>query len=374
MKLRRLWAIIVKELRQLRRDRMTIAMIIGIPVMQLTLFGYAINTNVRGLKAGIADQANTVASRALVMDMLATEVVVPAAKVDTPQQLMDLIRSGRISVGIAIPPDFERRRFEGREAVQILVDGSDTAVQSAVIQLAQVPIDSSAQASITSASRVPFVTTPPTGQVAIVAFYNPERRSAVNIVPGLIGVILTMTMVLFTAIAIVRERERGNMELLIATPLTSGELMIGKVLPYIGIGFIQTSVVLALGTWVFKVPINGSLLDVYLAAGLLIMGSLSLGLLISTRAQSQFQAMQMSFFVFLPSMLLSGFFFPFAGMPKPIQYFSEILPLTHFMRLIRGVMLRGSSLWELWPDVIALLAFTFVMMAVAILRFRKRLD
>jgi ABC-2 type transport system permease protein len=200
------------------------------------------------------------------------------------------------------------------------------------------------------------------------------RRSAVNIVPGLIGVILTMTMVLFTAIAIVRERERGNMELLIATPLTSAELMIGKVLPYIAIGFIQTSVVLALGTWLFKVPILGSLLEVYLAAGLLIFANLALGLLISTRAQSQFQAMQMSFFVFLPSILLSGFMFPFAGMPHIVQYLAEVLPLTHFLRLIRGVMLRGGSLWELWPDVLALLAFTLVMMSLAILRFRKRLD
>ncbi len=369
MKFRRLWAIVVKEIRQLRRDRMTLAMIVGIPCIQLTLFGYAINTNVRGLQAGIADQANTAGSRAVIMDMLATDVVVPTAKVDTPQQLMELIRRGKISVGIAIPPDFERRRYEGREAVQILVDGSDTAVQSAVIQLAQVPPDSAK-----TDPRVPAVGTPPTGPVSVVAFYNPERRSAVNIVPGLIGVILTMTMVLFTGIAIVRERERGNMELLIATPLTSGELMIGKVLPYIAIGFIQTSVVLALGTWLFKVPVLGSLLDVYLAAGLLIFGNLSMGLLISTRAQSQFQAMQMSFFVFLPSILLSGFMFPFAGMPQPIQYFSEILPLTHFLRLIRGVMLRGGSLWELWPDVLALLAFTLVMMTLAILRFRKRLD
>ncbi len=369
MTFRRLWAVVVKELRQLRRDRMTLAMIVGIPVIQLTLFGYAINTNVRGLQAGIADQANTAASRALVMDMLATDVIEPAAKVDTPQQLMEMMRRGRISVGIAIPPDFERRRYEGREAVQILVDGSDTAVQSAAIQLAQVPIDSSRPDS-----RVPATSTPPMGQIAVVAFYNPERRSAVNIVPGLIGVILTMTMVLFTGIAIVRERERGNMELLIATPLTSAELMIGKVLPYIAIGFIQTSVVLALGIFLFKVPIHGSLLDVYLAAGLLIFANLALGLLISTRAQSQFQAMQMSFFVFLPSILLSGFMFPFAGMPKPIQYFAEVLPLTHFLRLIRGVMLRGGSLWELWPDVLALLAFTLVMMSLAILRFRKRLD
>jgi ABC-2 type transport system permease protein len=287
---------------------------------------------------------------------------------------MELIRRGKISVGIVIPPDFERRRYEGREAVQILVDGSDTAVQSAVIQLAQVPVNSSAQAPITSAARVPATSTPPTGAVNVVSFYNPERRSAVNIVPGLIGVILTMTMVLFTAIAIVRERERGNMELLIATPLTSAELMIGKVLPYIAIGFIQTSVVLALGIWLFKVPVIGSFFDVYITAGLLILANLSMGLLISTRAQSQFQAMQMAFFVLLPSILMSGFMFPFAGMPKPIQYFAEILPLTHFLRLIRGVMLRGGSLRELWPDVAALLAFTFVMMTLAIMRFRKRLD
>ena len=369
MKARRLFAIVVKELRQLRRDRMTLAMIVGIPVMQLILFGYAINFTLRGLDAGIADQANTSASRALVMDMLATGVVAPVRKADTPQELMDMLRRGQISVGIAIPPDFERRRFEGREAVQILVDGSDTAVQGAAAQLAQVPLDSHAVDA-----RVPATTTPPSGQISVVAFYNPERRSAVNIVPGLIGVILTMTMVLFTGIAIVRERERGNMELLIATPLTSAELMIGKVLPYIAIGFVQTSVVLALGTWLFKVPILGSLFGVYVAAGLLILANLALGLLISTRAQSQFQAMQMSFFVFLPSILLSGFMFPFAGMPQPIQYFSEILPLTHFLRLIRGVMLRGGGLWELWPDVMALIAFTLVMMTLAILRFRKRLD
>ena len=369
MSLRRLFAIFLKELRQLRRDRITAAMIIGIPVIQLTLFGYAINTNVRGLDAGIADQAHTTASRALVMDLLATDVVSPKAVVHTPQELMDLIRAGRISVGIAIPPDFERRRAEGREAVQVLVDGSDTAVQNAVAQLLQMPLDSHAPDP-----RVPATSTPPTGTISVVSFYNPERRSAVNIVPGLIGVILTMTMVLFTAIAIVRERERGNMELLIATPLTSSELMIGKVLPYIGIGLIQTSVVLLLGVFLFAVPIRGSLLDVYLAAGLLIVANLSLGLLISTRAQSQFQAMQMSFFVFLPSILLSGFMFPFAGMPRPIQYVAEVLPLTHFLRLIRGVMLRGGSLWELWQEVAALLAFTAVMMTLAIARFRKRLD
>jgi ABC-2 type transport system permease protein len=181
-------------------------------------------------------------------------------------------------------------------------------------------------------------------------------------------------MVRFTGVSIVRERARGNMELLIATPVTSAELMIGKVLPYVAIGLVQTTLVLLLGLWLFQVPVRGSVLDVYLAAMLLVVANLTLGLLISTRAQSQFQAMQMTFFVFLPSILLSGFMFPFAGMPRAIQWFAEILPLTHFLRLIRGIMLRGAGLFELWHEVLALVAFTAVMMAAAILRFRKRLD
>src|SRR5690606_24007640 len=210
--------------------------------------------------------------------------------------------------------------------------------------------------------------------ISVVSFYNPERRSAVNIVPGLIGVILTMTMVLFTAVAIVRERERGNMELLIATPVSRAELMVGKVLPYAGIGLVQTSVILLLGLWLFQVPIRGSVWEVYVAAVLLILANLTLGLLISTRAQSQFQAMQMTFFVFLPSILLSGFMFPFAGMPQVVQWLAEALPLTHFLRLIRGIMLRGADLTEMWREVLALLVFTALMMTLAILRFRKRLD
>ncbi|MGA9341326.1 MAG: ABC transporter permease [Rhodanobacteraceae bacterium] len=369
MSARRLWAIVVKELRQLRRDRITLAMIMLIPVFELVLFGYAINLNLRGLGAGIADEANTAGSRALVMDMLATHVIAPLHAAVTPQQVMVMIRRGEISIGIVIPPDFERRRIDGRPVAQVLVDGSDTVVQSAAAQLAQTPLDSAVPDQ-----RAPATSTPPTPRISVVSFYNPERRSAINIVPGLIGVILTMTMVLFTGIAVVRERERGNMELLIATPLTSSELMVGKVLPYIVIGLIQTSVILWLGIWLFAVPIRGSLLDVYLAAGLLIFANLALGLLISTRAQSQFQAMQMTIFVFLPSILLSGFMFPFAGMPKAAQWIAELLPLTHFLRLIRGVMLRGARLWEMWPDVGVLAVFTLLLMTAAILRFRKRLD
>jgi ABC-2 type transport system permease protein len=362
MNLRRLSAIMVKELRQLRRDRVTLAMIVGIPVMQLVLFGYAINLNLRGLSAGIADQAATAGSRAVVMDMIATGVIDAEIAAATPRQLMDSLRR-------VIPPDFERRRIDGREAVQVLVDGSDTVVQSAAIQLAQMPLDNSrAQANVTGLREV----TP--AQISVVSFYNPERRSEVNIVPGLIGVILTMTMVLFTGVAIVRERERGNMELLIATPVSVSELMVGKVLPYAVIGLVQTTVILLVGLWLFDVPIRGSVLDIYVAAILLVLANLTLGLLISTKAQTQFQAMQMTFFVFLPSILLSGFMFPFAGMPQVVQWIAEVLPLTHFLRLIRGVMLRGAALVELWPSVLALVAFTTVMMTAAILRFRKRLD
>jgi ABC-2 type transport system permease protein len=369
MKARRLGAIMLKELRQLRRDRLTLAMIVMVPVIQLVLFGYAINFNVRGLHAGIADQAGTSASRALVMDMLATGVVKPVLSARTPQELMDAMRRGGISVGIVVPPDFERRRAEGRSVAQILVDGSDTSVLSAAQQLAQVPVDSSAPDP-----RAPARSTPRTASISVVGFYNPQRRTAVNVVPGLIGIILTMTMVMFTSIAIVRERERGNMELLIATPLTSGELMVGKVLPYAGIGLIQTTLVLLLGVWLFDVPIRGGVLEVYAAAVLLIVANLALGLMISTRAQSQFQSMQMTIFIFLPSILLSGFVFPFAGMPVAAQWIAEVLPLTHFLRLIRGVMLRGAVLSEMWVEVAALAVFIVVAMGVAIMRFRKRLD
>lgn len=363
MNLRRLWAILIKELRQLRRDRVTLAMIMGMPILQLMLFGYAINLNLRHLPAAVADQAHTTGSRTAIQDMVASGVIDIVATAQTPQQLIDLLREGHISVGIAVPPDFERRKLDGREALQVMVDGSDNVVQSAAAQLAQYPLN---QPDNFHARTV----TP----ISVVSFYNPERRSPVNIVPGLVGVILTMTMVLFTAVAIVRETERGNMEMLITTPVSRTELMIGKVLPYAGIGLVQTTVILALGVWLFRVPVRGSLWDIYLAASLLILANLSLGLLISTRAKSQFQAMQMTFFVFLPSILLSGFMFPYAGMPLPAQWISEVLPLTHFLRLIRGIMLRGADFMDLWRDAVALLAFIAVMLTLSIRLFHKRLD
>ncbi len=356
-------AVMLKEIRQMARDRMTLAMMIGIPTLQLLLFGYAINPDVRNLPAAAVDMAGTAGSRALVQDMWATGVVRPVAGARTPQELQALLREGRIKVGVLVPPDFERRRVEGCEAVQVLVDGSDTSVQAAARQLAAMPLDGGNPAA-----------KPTPAQVSVLPLYNPRRISAINVVPGLIGVILTMTMVMFTAMAIVRERERGNLELLITTPVSSGELMVGKVLPYIAVGLVQVSVVLLLGAALFEVPIRGSLAGVYGAAMLLIVANLTLGLFVSTLARTQFQAMQMAFFLFLPSILLSGFMFPFDGMPRPAQWIAEALPLTHFMRLIRGVVLRGASLADLWPEVVALLGFTAAMMGMATLRFRKRLD
>lgn len=363
MNLRRLGSIIVKELRQLRRDRLTFAMIIGIPIMQLVLFGYAINLDVRGLEAAVLDQAGTARSRELIAGFEATQVLVLGHRLSTPQQLDDLMRAGRISAAVVIPADFEHRlERRDRPALQIVVDGSDQVVQAAARQLAAYPIhgDRGWTARI--------------NPVEVVNFYNPERRAPVNTVPGLIGVILTMTMVLFTAVALVRERERGNLEMLIATPVSPLELTLGKVLPFIGIGLVQVSVVLLLGRLLFDVPIRGSMLDLYLASFVFIVASLALGVFLSTLARSQFQAMQLAFFTFLPQILLSGFMFPYAGMPTAAQWLAELLPLTHYLRLVRGIMLRAAGMADLWPSLAALGVFIAVMLGFAVARVSKRLD
>ena len=359
--LQRIFAIVIKETRQLRRDRLTFGMIIGIPTMQLLLFGYAINFDVRHLSAGVADLSSSAASRHYVMQMANSQVIdinYQAASVDELEQLM---REGKISVGIHVPRDFERRLLQPeRAAVQLLVDGSDTVVQGAASLLAG------------AARTSPYNDAPPVAEVR--TYYNPERRSAVNTVPGLIGIILTMTMTMFTAVAIVRERERGTLELLITTPVRSSELMLAKILPYVFIGLIQVTLVLLLGKWLFDVPLRGTLMNVYWISLMFIVANLALGLVASTIAQTQFQAMQMTFFVLLPSILLSGFIFPFDGMPRAAQWIAEILPMTHFMRLIRGVVLRGASLQELSSELLILAAFIAVALTFAVRRFHKRLD
>ncbi len=362
--IQRIIALVRKEVRQLRRDRLTFGMIVGIPVIQLLMFGYAINMDVRNLDAAVADMAGTSASRQMVMDMEQTQIINIIAQVSNADELEHMLRQGKISVGIYMPPDFDRRMQQAdRSAMQLLVDGSDTVVQSAAAQLAQV-----SQQARTS----PYNDRPPAMELR--TFYNPERRSPVNTVPGLIGVILTMTMILFTAVAIVRERERGNLEMLITTPMKTWELMLAKITPYVMIGLVQASLVLLLGHFLFEVPMRGDLLDTYIVTLIFIITNLALGLVISTLVSTQFQAMQLAFFVLLPSILLSGFMFPFAGMPRPAQIIAEALPLTHFIRLIRGVILRGASLQELMGELAILGVFIVVLMSLAVMRFSKRLD
>jgi ABC-2 type transport system permease protein len=322
MMIDRIMAVTIKELRQLSRDKLTFGLIVGIPLMQMLLFGYAINFDVRELRAAVVDEADTSGSRALIGDVQASGVVRFLAPSRDVADLKRRMNAGEIKVGMVIPADFERRRIEhDRAVVQLLIDGSEPLTDSVAKAIANGPLPAR---NGLYASRV--------GVFEVRTEYNPERRTAVQVVPALIGVILNMTMVIFTAAAIVRERERGNFELLNTTPVRSWELMAGKLIPYVFIGMLQTTLVLVAGSLLFDVPVNGRLPDLYMAAALFIAATLTLGLLISTVTRTQFQAFQLAFMTMLPSILLSGFMFPFDGMPKAIQYFAQVLPLTHFVR------------------------------------------
>ena len=362
--LSRLGAIIKKEALQLRRDRLTFGMVFGLPIIQILLFGFAINTDVRDIRTVVADQADTHLSREFVARLGQSQVTHIVARAQTAAEIELMLRRGQVSIGIVIPPDFDRRIVDARRAaVQVLVDGSDPTILGVASQLRGMPMAFDAGARSASA---PLIEVRP--------FYNPERRTPVNIVPGLMGVILMMTMMLFTAVAIVRERERGNLELLINTPVSSAELMVGKVTPYILIGLFQLALILAVGRILFDVPVRGSIVDLYIAGAAFIAAKLALGLLISTAVQTQFQAMQMTVFILMPSILLSGFMFPFDGMPHVAQIIGEVLPTTHFIRLTRGIMLREAPLGELAFDFSYLVGFAAIAMTAAALRFTKRLD
>ena len=362
--LRRTRAIASKELRQMSRDRLTLAMVVGIPLMQVLIFGYGINYDVRHIRAGVVDLANTQASRALIADIGSSQVVDFVAHPPGAEQLRRLIVIGEVHAGLYIPPDFERRRIDAsRPVAQVIVDGTRPGVEGAVRALSGTPLPTRS-GGVRRA--VP--------QIEVLTEFNPERRTAVQVVPALIGVILSMTMVVFTAVALVRERERGNLELLITTPVRSIELMVGKLLPYVLVGLIQTTVVLLTAVLVFDVPVNGSIVDLYAGAGLCLAATLALGLVISTVAKTQFQAMQLGFFTLLPSILLSGFAFPFEGSPRAVQYIAQVLPLTHFVEILRGVILRGAPLTALWQPIAKLLVFLVLAVTLAASRFRKRLD
>jgi ABC-2 type transport system permease protein len=368
--LRRLRAVALKEVRQLARDRVTFGMIVGVPVMQILLFGYAINFDVRHVSTVVLDQARSSMSREVVAQLVATQVVEVRHTAQSPAELDQWLREGRASMGVVIPHDFERRLQSGaRPALQILVDGSQPSLSGVAAGLASLPmLDRHGVGPYAGGKRMA------PRRIEVRTLYNPEKRTAVQIVPALIGVILSMTMVLFTSGAIVRERERGNLELLIATPLSGFELMLGKLLPYVGIGLIQTTLILVFGALLFGVPVVGSFLDLYASALLFIAASLGLGLFVSTLAQTQFQAFQLAFVSMLPSILLSGFMFPFEGMPQLVRWIAQVLPLTHFNVMIRGVMLRGAELPELWPQVGKLALFIAAMLLIASFRFKKRLD
>ncbi len=361
--LRRIKSITLKELRQLKRDRITFGMVVMLPLIQLLLFGYAINTDVRNVPIVVVDQSNSAAGRWIVEAIKVTQVVSIEAHYSNTTQAQEAITRGDVRAALVLPPNLSERLAHGETLGQWIVDGSDTMVAAAITQLRNMPLD-----QITGQD----TQQPPTFEVAL--FYNPEQRSAVNIVPGLIAVILTMTMILFTSAAIVREREKGNLELLITTPIKPLELMLGKIAPYILVGLIQTTIILGLGHYIFDVPINGTIAQLLMGTLLFIAASLSLGLIISTIAKTQLQAMQMTIFVILPTILLSGFMFPFEAMPKPAQWIAELLPATHFMRIIRAIVLRGGELADMSFDALWLIGFTLMGIFVASARFTKRLD
>ncbi len=360
----RMKAIIVKELRQLARDRITFGMVVMIPLIQLLLFGFAINTDIRNIPIGVVDQSGSTAGRVITQSVSVTQVVSITSSYATVFEAEQAITKGEIKAALILPSDLTQRITQQRVLGQWIVDGSDTMITSAIMALQTMPFT---DFDFEIRPRVPKT-------FDVVLYYNPTRRSAVNIVPGLLGVILTMTMILFTSAAIVRERERGNLELLITTPIHSFELMIAKIVPYIFVGLIQIFIILGLGHYIFAVPINGAISQILMGSLLFIAASLALGLVISTIATTQLQAMQMTVFILLPSILLSGFMFPYEGMPVAAQWISEALPATHYMRIIRGIVLRGADLHDLWQDSLWLLAFTLIGLIVASVRFKKSLD
>jgi ABC-2 type transport system permease protein len=372
--LARIVAVFLKELVQMRRDRLTFGMIIGIPVMQLILFGYAINSDPKHLPTALNVQDPGVHSRTIVRALENSGYFRIERQIRSEAEIDALMTSGAVAFAVTIPNDFSRKLARGERA-QILIDADASdpaAAANAVAAAAQLSpailkrdLPASAQATVAPAQ--PF-------EIIVHRRYNPEGISAYNVVPGLIGVILTMTMVLITALAVTREVERGTMENLLAMPLKPFEVLAGKILPYIVVGYLQVTIVLIAARVLFEVPMFGSYLDLSVGLAVFIAANLSVGFTISTIAQNQLQAMQMTFFFFLPSILLSGFMFPFRGMPEWAQWIGEILPNTHFMRIVRAIMLKGSGLADLVHDLWPLVAFLLAAVTIALLRYRRTLD
>ena len=370
----RILAVFLKEFTQLSRDRLTYAMILMIPVVQLLLFGYAINNEPRHLPTAVLIQDNSAFARSTLSAFVNTSFFDITHVVHSTRELDTLIRTGEVQFALTIPGDFTRRVARGEDA-QILLeaDATDpTASNQALAAAASLPSqalihDLKGAVASKAAAAPPF-------SVIVQRRYNPEGISAYNIVPGLLGVILSMTLVMMTSLAVTREIERGTMESLLATPAQPIEVMIGKLAPYVLVGLLQTAVILIMASLLFQVPMSGGWFALGLGVFLFIIGSLALGFLISTLARTQLQAMQMSFFYMLPSILLSGFMFPFRGMPDWAQAIGTAIPVTHFLRVVRGALLKGDDIPTLWPNLAALGVFVCIVTALAMARYRTTLD
>ncbi len=370
----RTWAVFIKEFQQMLRDRLTFAMAVGVPVMQLILFGYAINTDPKGLPTAIVSADAGPMARSLVTALQNTGYFKVVSQGTSQREADGLLAGGDVQFMIVIPPDFSRDVVRGdKPAVLVAVDATDpSASGNAIAALGQMTSQALVH-DLRGPLRSLGADAPPF-ELRIHRRYNPEGLSRYNIVPGLIGTILTMTMVMLTSLAMTRERERGTMENLLATPVRPFEVMVGKILPYVVMGYVQLGVILGAAWLLFQVPMLGSFALLMAMIGIFIVANLAVGFTFSTIARNQLQAMQMTFFFFLPSMLLSGFMFPFRGMPEWAQAIGEVLPLTHFLRIVRGIMLKGAEVTQLWADLWPMLLFMTVAGVLALKRYRQTLD
>src|SRR5450759_2048006 len=367
---RKTWAMLVKEFIQLKRDRVSLAMIAMMPLVQLMLFGYAINTTPRDLPTAVLLQEHSDLARSILAALENTKYFKVTQLPKTEAELDQLLASGKVLFAIEIPANFERLVRRGdKPAMLVVADATDpVAAGSALGALGQV-----VQTALVHDRAVPDSAALPF-EIRTHARYNPAGVTQLNIVPGLVGTILTMTMLIFTALSVTREIERGTMENLLSMPITPVEIMLGKIVPYIMVGFVQAALIIGVGVVLFGVPIVGNLTVLAALSTLFIATNLSIGYTFSTVAQNQLQAVQMSLMFFLPNILLSGFLFPFAGMPTWAQYVGEALPLTHYLRIVRSVMLKGSSVVDLRYDAVALFVLMLVAMTIAVTRFRRTLD
>jgi len=372
--LSRWWGIVLKEFLQLKRDRITFGMVLGIPIIQIVLFGYAINTDPKHLPTAVVMADHSEFTRSYLAAMKTSGYFDFVAELQSEEAAREALARGDVQFVVNFPADFTRRLLRGeRPALLIEADATDPAAAGAAIasvrELATFVARKDLKGTLAplAGGEAPF-------EVRVHKLYNPEGLTQHNIVPGLMGVILTMTMVMMTGLAMTRERERGTMENLLATPAQPIEVMTGKIVPYIFIGLIQSTIILLAARYLFFVPFVGSMTVLYVVALLFIAANLTIGITLSSLAQNQLQAMQLTFFYFLPTMLLSGFMFPFRGMPGWAQAIGEVLPATHFLRVVRGILLKGNGWVELWPNIWPLIAFTVIVMAFAVVFYRKTLD